>query len=169
MGASAYARVILGLDGAAVGSAPAVDLATEKRNAEFVRGLIRGGLVHAVHDVSEGGVACAAAEMALASGRGLFLSLDEIQRSWGGPAPLDLFEESQGRYLLSVKEADQNKVYALRDAAGVEASWAGRTNDAGSVAVIEHVATDRKVLELPLSTLRAAHEGWLPKYMSGEG
>src|SRR5690606_8198881 len=67
LGASAYARTVLGLDSAAAGSAPPVDLAVEVRNAAFVRELIQDGLAHAVHDVSDGGIACAAAEMALAA------------------------------------------------------------------------------------------------------
>ena len=61
LGASAYARTVLGLDGVAAGSAPAVDLEIEKRNAAFVRKLVKGGYAHAVHDISEGGIACAAA------------------------------------------------------------------------------------------------------------
>ena len=48
-------------------SPPPVDLRVEKRNAGLVRSLIAEGRVNAVHDISEGGVACAAADMALAS------------------------------------------------------------------------------------------------------
>ena len=71
MGASAYARVILGLDGRRPAAPRLSILAIEKRNATFVRKLICSGMVNAVHDVSEGGLACAAAEMALASGIGV--------------------------------------------------------------------------------------------------
>src|SRR6185503_19962155 len=93
MGASAYARTILGLDGAAAGSAPPVDLAIEKRTAEFIRELVRDGLVNAVHDVSEGGVACATAEIGLSSGHGVVLTGD-----W---THAELVGEDQARYLLA--------------------------------------------------------------------
>src|SRR5215213_7156092 len=52
------------------GAAPPVDLAAERRAGECIRQLIRDGLVTAVHDCSDGGVAVAIAEMALASGLG---------------------------------------------------------------------------------------------------
>lgn len=71
LGASLYARVVLGLDGPAAGAPPPVDLELEKRNAAFVRHLIASGLVHAVHDVSDGGIVCAATEMAMAAGVGV--------------------------------------------------------------------------------------------------
>ena len=65
LGASLYAREWLGLKGEELGPPPRVDLEMEIRNAAFVRKLIEDGRVNAVHDVSDGGIACAAAEMAL--------------------------------------------------------------------------------------------------------
>src|SRR5689334_11154559 len=70
LGASLYARVILGLDGSAAGYPPRIDLEVEKRHAAFVRKLVKEGRVNAAHDVSEGGVLCAATEMALAQALG---------------------------------------------------------------------------------------------------
>ena len=54
---------------------PPVDLAAERRNGDFVRGLIRSGAVSVVHDLSDGGLALAAAEMALASDQGVSLEI----------------------------------------------------------------------------------------------
>ena len=67
LGQSLYLREILGRED---GPPPPVDLAHEKRVGDFVRGLIRDGLVTAVHDLSDGGLAVALAEMAMASGIG---------------------------------------------------------------------------------------------------
>src|SRR5579859_2424176 len=71
LGQSVYLRDICGRE---EGAPPPVDLASEKRNGDFVRGLIVEGRATAVHDVSDGGLAVALAEMAMASGIGAALS-----------------------------------------------------------------------------------------------
>ena len=55
------------------GAPPPVDLEAERHVGDFVRGLIRAGRVSAVHDVSDGGLLVAVAEMALAGSRGVEL------------------------------------------------------------------------------------------------
>src|SRR6185312_4866269 len=72
-GASLYLRELFGRED---GAPPPVDLALEKTNGDFVRGLIRSGAVRTVHDLSDGGLVCAAAEIALASGVGVNLQTD---------------------------------------------------------------------------------------------
>ena len=67
LGQSLWLREIHGRE---EGDAPHVDLTLEKNSGEFVRELIAAGLVSAVHDVSDGGLAVTLAEMALASGLG---------------------------------------------------------------------------------------------------
>jgi phosphoribosylformylglycinamidine synthase len=67
---------------------------------------IRGGLVRACHDVSEGGLAVAAAEMALAGGLGMSLDLACVPVSAEVDHPLiTLFSESNGRWLAEVPPA----------------------------------------------------------------
>ena len=101
LGASLYAREYLGLKGEALGPPPMVDLGIEKRNGDFVRLLIEQGMVNAVHDVSDGGIACAAAEMALAGGVGVEIGLDPEEGSYGVEF---VFGEGGGRYLVAVSE-----------------------------------------------------------------
>src|SRR5580698_7216655 len=98
LGASLYLRELLGRED---GAPPPVDLAFERRNGDFVRGLIRRGSVSAVHDLSDGGLAIAAAEMALASGVGLELSPTSLTH-----AHAFLFGEDQGRYLIATSDPD---------------------------------------------------------------
>ncbi len=81
---------------------PATDLAAERTAGNFVRRLIEEGLVNAVHDVSDGGVAVALAEMAIASRLGADVTL-------GGHATSDAFGEWQGRYLLTAKMNDEQE------------------------------------------------------------
>ena len=67
LGQSVYLRDICGRE---EGAPPPVDLAAEKRNGDVVRGMIHAGTATAAHDVSDGGLLVALAEMAIASGIG---------------------------------------------------------------------------------------------------
>ena len=64
LGQSIYLREIHGLE---MGAPPPLDLDEEKRNGDLVRNLIKQGTVSACHDISDGGILIAIAEMALAS------------------------------------------------------------------------------------------------------
>src|SRR6202012_2737675 len=64
LGQSVYLRDICGRE---EGAPPPVDLAAEKRNGDVVRGMIRSGTATAAHDLSDGGLLVALAEMAIAS------------------------------------------------------------------------------------------------------
>jgi phosphoribosylformylglycinamidine synthase len=151
LGSSLYLRELFGRED---GAPPPVDLELERRNGDFVRRLIASGQTSVVHDLSDGGLVCAAAEMALASGVGVTLRADSPQH-----AHLYLFGEDQGRYLIAV--ADPQALIEAAHAAGVQASLAG------------HAAGDALaspgLFEIQLSALRAANEGWLPAYMAGPG
>jgi phosphoribosylformylglycinamidine synthase len=143
LGASMYLREILDRED---GAPPPVDLAVERRNGDFVRGQIEAGAVSVVHDLSDGGLIAAAAEMAMASNIGVTLSA-------AGHA--DLFGEDQARYLLGL--ADPAALLAAAKAAGVTAQVVGRAG--GEALAVE------SLFELPLAKLRTAHEGWMPGFM----
>lgn len=83
------------------GRAPPVDLTLEKNAGETVRELIEAGLVNAVHDVSDGGIAVALAEMAMAGGLGADVigNDDYTTAQWW-------FGEDQGRYIITVPDAE---------------------------------------------------------------
>jgi len=87
------------LHGREDGAPPPVDLAAERRHGEFVRQLIAEGKVSAVHDVSDGGLLVALAEMAMASGIGC--TLEDIGDHFTA------FGEDQGRYVVTSAVADQ--------------------------------------------------------------
>ncbi|MBU6318798.1 MAG: phosphoribosylformylglycinamidine synthase subunit PurL [Alphaproteobacteria bacterium] len=160
LGASLYARVILKLEGRDAGSPPPVDLQAEKRASALVRKLIAEDRITAVHDVSEGGLACAAAEMALASNVGLRLRPSADGRSvaaW-------LFGECQARYLLAVPSDSWADVVGELDLAKQAWDLAGEfwMSDSEEASI----ALDGR--QISLKTLRDANEGWLPAYMSGQ-
>src|SRR5205807_1433036 len=93
LGASLYLREI---EGREAGPPPPVDLAAERRNGDFVRVMIQDGMVAACHDISDGGLLVALAEMAMAGDRGAALDPPLA----GIPAHTWWFGEDQARYLI---------------------------------------------------------------------
>ncbi|AWK87362.1 phosphoribosylformylglycinamidine synthase subunit PurL [Azospirillum thermophilum] len=151
LGQSLFLREILGRED---GPPPPVDLAVERRNGDLVRGLIRDGLVASCHDVSDGGLLVAVAEMALAGGIGVHLTgLD-------GASPAVLFGEDQARYVLAVRPDKAAAVQEKARAAGVPVTVLGRT--AGTA------LADRGGDIVSLKRLKSVNESWLPDYMSAE-
>ncbi len=147
LGASAYLRDVLGRED---GAPPPVDLAGERRAGDFVRGMIEAGTLRVVHDLSDGGLIAAAAEMALASGVGVRLELAP------NPSPLaQLFGEDQGRYLLAVQDA-----WAVLEAALTAGVIARVVGSAGGDTI--GVAG---LFGVPLGELLTVHEGWMPGFM----
>jgi phosphoribosylformylglycinamidine synthase II len=77
------------------------DLAKVRRALELVRAAVRDGLFTSAHDVSDGGLACAAAECAIAGGVGVTLDLDPLLRREEVGADAALFGEGPGGVLVS--------------------------------------------------------------------
>jgi len=152
LGQSLYLRDVCGRE---EGAPPPVDLAAERRCGEFVRALIRDGAVTAAHDLSDGGLLVALAEMAMASRIGALLEAPAALASV--PAHAFWFGEDQARYLVAAKDAH---VIAQRaKAAGVPLTRLGATG--GRVLAL---AAERP---LPIENLVRRFESWLPAYMAG--
>ena len=119
LGQSAYAHDLCGRTD---GAPPPVDLAAERRNGDFVRGLILSGRASAAHDLSDGGLAVALAEMALSGDMGA-----EIAELPSGPGHATLFGEDQARYLVTIPQGeDAAEVVREGAAAGVPILAIGR-------------------------------------------
>jgi phosphoribosylformylglycinamidine synthase len=141
------------------GAPPPVDPDAERRTGEFVREQVRAGALTAVHDVADGGLAVAIAEMALAGNIGAL-----IQPSGHGHAAKQFFAEDQGLYVATVDDGQLLDFLTGADAAGVQVEPIGRT--AGQRLIFELRDSD---FCLPLVDLRAAHEGFFPRLMGAEG
>ncbi len=149
LGQSLYLRELHGRE---EGAPPPVDLTVERRNGDFVRGEIVGRRVSACHDLSDGGLLVALAEMCLGGNTGATLKVPG-----GAPAPhAFLYGEDQGRYLLATD--DGKRLVEAAGKAGIPAIELGYTG--GPDIVVEGL------LALSLAELRAAHEAWLPSYMN---
>lgn len=173
MGAGLYAREALGLKGDALGAPPPVDLATEIRNSVLVRALIKNGVVSAVHDLSEGGLACCAAELALGSGHSLTLdvSMERLSRDRDDLIPF-LFGEDQGRYLIAVKPDQENSFHDITDKhADVPVLMMGSVEieDSRDEILFSTDVRAGTAIRVTLSKLREAHESWMPDYMNAIG
>jgi phosphoribosylformylglycinamidine synthase len=105
IGQSLWLREIHGRE---AGPPPTVDLAVERRTGELIRRMIEAGDVTAVHDISDGGIAVALAEMALAGGIGASIKGGEVWKF--GSAPF-MFAEWQAAYLVTVPTDHVGKLY----------------------------------------------------------
>ncbi len=103
------------------GDAPPVDPVAERRAGEFLRAAKTEGLVAAAHDLADGGLALAAAEMALAGSVGVNIDAHPTL----GPAEW-FFGEDQARYLVACDPARVADLLARAEAAGVPARAVGR-------------------------------------------
>jgi phosphoribosylformylglycinamidine (FGAM) synthase-like enzyme len=134
------------------GAPPPVDLDAEKRTGDLVRTLIRDGSCRTVHDIADGGLAVALAEMALAGGTGIALS------PYDGPLPLHAlyYGEDQGRYLLGVAPELVESVIGRAKAAGIPVRTVGKTG--GETISLPGEAP------ISLAALRQGHEAWFPAF-----
>ena len=157
LGRSLYQREI---EGREAGPPPAVDLAAERRHGDFVRRLIESGRLSACHDISDGGLLVALAEMALGgldSGRtvGARIAVPAGVACAAGW----LFGEDQARYLVSAPQGEAAALVADAGDAGVPASVIGATG--GASLTVEGAGA------ISIAALRRIHEEWLPAYMAG--
>ncbi len=154
LGASLYLRELLGRE---EGAPPPVDLIVERKNGDFVRGLIHSGKLSACHDVSDGGILCAVAEMAMASGIGAKLA------PLHGEVPFIAwaFGEDQGRYVITVPAANAAELVAQAKAEGIRMFRIGETGG-DEIALADEGAFHA----IKVGELKAAHEGWMPSYMA---
>ena len=117
LGVSLYARNMAGAPDAAP---PPVDLEAELRNGLFVQRQIATGLVSAAHDISDGGLAVAIAEMCIAGGLGASIDVPDTGNIVGWA-----FGEDQARYVVATSAPDE--LLAAAHDAGVPAAAIGST------------------------------------------
>jgi phosphoribosylformylglycinamidine synthase len=149
LGQSLYLREICERE---EGAPPPVDLAVERRNGDFVRNLIADGTATAIHDLSDGGLLVALAEMAMASGIGAELDAPPLA------AHAFWFGEDQSRYVATLPPGEADKVVDRARAAGVPVRSLGTTRGDALTLAGEH--------PILVTKLRESFEGWLPAYMA---
>jgi phosphoribosylformylglycinamidine synthase len=170
LGGSHFAMV----EGLSGGDVPRVDAKQAKATFLAVHKAIYAGLIRACHDLSEGGLAVAAAEMAFAGGLGATISLDVVPspfgrgaggegnslpspsgRGAGGEGPLSpaalLFSESNTRFLCEVRP--QNAAAFEAALSAIPHARIGEATDAGTLKILADGAT---VVSADVSALKEA-------------
>jgi phosphoribosylformylglycinamidine synthase subunit PurL len=146
LGRSAWLMTVAGRE---EGAPPPVDLSAERRNGEFVASLIRARRVSAVHDVSDGGLAVALAEMALAGGIGATIAAEDPEHAF-------LFGEDQGRYVMAAAPGETEAIAEEARRLAVPLSRIGVTG--GRMLTLGSTM-------VAIAALREAYENWLPDLM----
>jgi phosphoribosylformylglycinamidine synthase len=178
LGQSLWLREVLGRE---VGPPPPVDLERERATGDFIRRLIASGDASAVHDVSDGGLLVAIAEMALAGGIGAEVCPDDDGYPRNPEDPLKglkaeqlqwptlaerLFGEDQGRYLVTLARPLALKQLALD--AGSDATMIGTTGFFSTRDGCEGIWDEASDAFVSLDDLRRAHEGFFPNLMGAD-
>lgn len=145
LGQSLYLREVHGKE---IGAVPAVDLQAEKMNGDFVRSEILAGNISSCHDVSDGGLLVAVAEMAMAGkiGAQVESAVENQAAFW--------FGEDQSRYVITTNNPEA--ILAAAQIGGVPIQKIGVTGGADLTVNGASVS---------VSTLISVNEEWLPKYM----
>ncbi len=148
LGQSLWLREI---NGSEEGAPPPVDLTVERTNGDFVRARILSGEVRACHDVSDGGVLVALAEMTMVNGVGarVYSHPREI------PGHAFWFGEDQGRYLVAVP--DSASFIRAAEAAGVPAMRIA-TSGGGDLTLPDGGT-------ISIESLRTANAAFFPEWM----
>jgi len=150
LGQSLWLREMTGRE---EGAPPPVELDVERKAGDFVRNLILTGQARACHDVSDGGLLVAVAEMAMAGNTGARLSTGPREI----PSHAYWFGEDQGRYILAV--ADSTSVLRAAETAGIPAVKLG-TSGGGDLTLPDGGT-------ISVADLRASHERFFPSWMDG--
>ena len=109
------------------GAPPPVDLADEIKAGRLIRALIREKRVSAVHDISDGGLLVAVAEMALAGGEWQGIGVELFPYEGKLPAHAIWFGEDQGRYVVAVDPRGAEEVLERARLLALPARIVGRS------------------------------------------
>jgi phosphoribosylformylglycinamidine synthase subunit PurL len=141
---------------------PGVDVEAVGLAIELVRDTVRSGAITAAHDISDGGLGCALAEMAIAAGVGARVDLDPLVELRGCSGETALFGEGPGGFLVA---GDADAIRELTAAAGGPAGvWVVHIGTAGG-ALLELSAAEA---ELSVS-LSDAEQAWRSLARMSEG
>ncbi len=134
---------------------PPVDPARSRQTMLALQKAIEQGLVRAVHDLSEGGLAVAAAEMAFCGGLGVQIDLHKVPLGQEDvPVHARLFAENAGRFLVEVTPENVAGFEAL--VAAVPHGQVGMVTDSGQVVI---TSGPDKVINVSIAKAKKAWQG----------
>ena len=129
---------------------PPVDLSREERHGRFMQKAIQDGLLSAAHDVSDGGLMVAIAEMSLRTSLGIALDSQDMSLDFA-------FGEAQARYVVATSDAEA--VLAAAKAANVPAMKIGKVIETATLQISDNET-------ISLDKMAEKHEATLPEIAS---
>ena len=132
---------------------PPLDLVAEQKTGSFVRQQILGGGINAAHDIADGGLAVAIAEMAMRSGFGAEIAVPKTGNLHGWA-----FGEDQARFVVTTADS-QALIVAAREA-GIEITKLGMVSDQGELKFGDNDT-------ISIADLNVVSEGCIPALMAG--
>ncbi len=150
LGSSLYLREVLKRED---GPAPEVNLAVERKTGDFVRKQIETQTITACHDLADGGLLVALAEMTYRTPIGAAITFP------AGVLPhAYAFGEDQARYIITCEPGKTESILAAAKAAGIPTTLLGKTQ--------KEILEVTGLMKLPIRDLRNLHEAWLPNFMA---
>lgn len=132
-----------------LGSTPVIDLNKELKNGKFILELVNQDLALSAHDIGEGGLLVAAAEMSLSSGIGITIDCAIKSHEF-------FFGEDQGRYLIEIDKQNEDTLKKLSADHGVVVEYIGQTKD--------DVIEIKENSKISIEELKNNHEKWFPDF-----
>lgn len=156
LGGSSYLQVVHGL---CTGRPPRPDLSMEMQLQELLQAAIAAGLVSAAHDLSDGGLLVAVAEMAIAAGCGAQLEISSTEL----PLQRLLFAEGGARVLVTVPAAELEAFAALCQARGFPQQPLGYVH---AKEQLQLRLAGEEVFSLDLKSLEKAYQEAIPRRLA---
>jgi phosphoribosylformylglycinamidine synthase subunit PurL len=135
---------------------PGVDLGEVGAAVAFVRDAVRGGHLASAHDVSDGGIACAVAECAIAGRVGARVDLDPLVELRGGSGEACLFGEGPGGFVVSGTPDSLTALARRGEQAGVDFLIVGVTGPPGEAGPRLEMSAAESSLSLELAEAERA-------------
>jgi phosphoribosylformylglycinamidine synthase len=162
LGASAYLSYVVGKE---TGLPSAPDLEKELALCDLLVEAAAQGWITGAHDLSDGGLLVAAAEMAIARGKGLQVNVAGESFDYAKRSDARFFGELPGRVLVTLaNDPDCERLRAKAEALGL--GFTSNLAESVEPSVFRVIDTDGRVYEWPLSELQSAYEGSIPSLMA---
>ena len=155
LGGSEWATTVHGLRG---GRPPAADLDAAVVLHTFVIDLVRSGSVRGIHDVSDGGLAAAVAEMAIAGAVGATIELHDVPTHEPCSAAECLFSESANRVVAALDPIDVDAIVAAASSVGLPIAAIGTAGGSR----LEFASAGTVVCGVDVSVAQRAWRGAIP-------
>lgn len=164
IGASEYLATVHGVE---AGRVPALDLEAEARLCELLWTAASRRLLSSAHDMSEGGLAVALAECAIAGALGATLRVDCAGGDAGLAPDRFLFSESGARALVTIGPSQRDEFLALAAGLNVPAAACGRVGGSRLCVEFGEGAGGARRVDVSVAALSKAYEEAVPCAMQG--